>query len=94
MIDWILIFKIGPLAIFAVVMMLDNWRIRGKLFKVRERNSTLANQVATLQAHPDSWQSGYDAGRRMGSMDEMARSYHLDRIYKAPSKTRPVSTAE
>lgn len=85
---WDLFFKIGPLAIFATVMMWDNWRIRGDLFKVRARNATLANQVATLQAHPDSWQSGYDAGRRMGSKTEVAKAYQLDRVYKGAEQDR------
>ena len=66
-------------AVFAGVPIWFGWKREARL---KSANATLANQVATLQAHPDSWQSGYDAGRRMGSKDEMARSYQLDRIYK------------
>lgn len=80
---WDLFFKIGPLAIFATVMMWDNWRIRGDLFKVRARNATLANQVATLQAHPDSWQSGYNAGRKMGTATAYSERNQLNRLLES-----------
>lgn len=30
-------------------------------------NQRLAEQVAALQVSPDSWQSGYDEGRKMGT---------------------------
>lgn len=61
--DW-LIFIMGCV-IVALAVLLDKALCRAK--RLKSANATLVSQVATLQAHPDSWQSGYNEGRRMGS---------------------------
>jgi hypothetical protein len=77
-----------PLVIFAMAMMWDNWRLRKRNNTQSESICRLLSQVKTLQAHPDSWQSGYDAGRKMGSKTEVAKAYQLDRVYKGAEEDR------
>lgn len=79
---------VAPLLFSQAVLIWRYWLSLKREAVLKSASATLANQVATLQAHPDSWQSGYDAGRRMGSKDEMARSYQLDRIYKGAEQDK------
>lgn len=61
--DWLLI------VIGLFIMVLAYWLARAySQVRIMTANcAVLTSQVAALQAHPDSWQSGYNEGRRMGS---------------------------
>lgn len=48
--------------------------------------STLRSQVATLQAAPDSWQSGYDEGRKMGTKTALSERDQLKAANEALMK--------
>ncbi len=68
------------LVLFAMLMMWDKWRMAKKLELARDVNAILAAQVATLQAHPNSWQSGYNAGRKIGTANGYTERDHLNRL--------------
>lgn len=64
-------------AVFASVPLWLSWKRETRL---KSANATLANQVATLQAHPNSWQSGYNAGRKIGTANGYNERDHLNRL--------------
>lgn len=67
-------------AVFAGVPIWFGWKREARL---KSANATLANQVATLQAHPDSWQSGYYAGRKMGTATAYSERNQLNRLLES-----------
>lgn len=76
------------LVLFAMLMMWDKWRMAKKLELARDVNAILAAQVETLQAHPDSWQSGYNAGRKMGTSLALAERESLSARYVEAKQDR------
>ena len=72
-------------AVFASVPLWLSWKRETRL---KSANATLANQVATLQAHPNSWQSGYNAGRKIGTSTAYAEREQLSRLYESAKQDR------
>lgn len=88
MIPWGQIFNVVSLVIFVPGML---WHI----LKLQKRNNNqsvsierLLSQVKALQAHPESWQQGYTAGRKIGTSTALAEREQLNRLYTEAKQDR------
>lgn len=82
--DWLLI------VIGLFIILLGYW-LKCAQTKVRlltENCGVLVNQVAALQAHPNSWQSGYNAGRKMGTATAYSERDQMNRLLAQANEDR------
>lgn len=59
---------------------------------LKAENARLHDQVKALQSAPNSWQSGYDEGRRMGTktmLETRALDARLAGFWRSPKETPP-----